>query len=163
MGVRVLVVDADMRRSACHTVLGLPNDEGLAEVLSGQRQPAEVIRSTVSEHLFVMTSGSLPPNPAELAGSQRMRDILASLQEHYEYILIDSPPVMLASDAVLLSSMVDGVVLVANAQQTPKHVVREAQMRLSHAQAKLLGVVLNRLNTRHGEYAYYYRKYDPVA
>jgi capsular exopolysaccharide synthesis family protein len=163
MGVRVLVVDADLRRSACHTVLGLPNDEGLSEVLSGHCQPTEVIRSTVSEHLFVLTSGSLPSNPAELVGSPRMRDVLASLQEQYDYVLIDSPPVMLASDAVLLSTMVDGVVLVANAQQTPKQVVREAQTRLGYARAKLLGVVLNRLNTRRGEYAYYYRKYDSAA
>lgn len=163
MGGRVLVVDADLRRSACHTVLGLHNDEGLTEVLTGHCEPAEVIRSTVSEHLFVLTSGSLPPNPAELVGSQRMRDVLTALQEQYDYVLIDSPPVMLASDAVLLSTMADGVVLVANAQQTPKQVVREAQTRLSQARAKLLGVVLNRLNTRHGAYAYYYRKYEPTA
>ncbi len=163
MGVRVLVIDADLRRSACHTVLGVENDSGLAEVLAGQCRPAEVIRPTVSEHLFVLSSGSLPPNPAELVGSQQMRDLLASLQEQYDYILIDSPPVMLTSDAVLLSTMVDGVVLVANAQQTPRQVVREARMRLGHARAKLLGVVLNQLNIRHGEYAYYYRQYEPAA
>ena len=72
-----------------------------------------------------------------------MRAILASLQEQYDYVLIDSPPVMLASDAMLLSTMVDGVVLVANAQRTPKQVVREARTRLSYARAKILGVVLN--------------------
>ena len=145
MGVRVLVIDADLRCSACHTVLGIENKSGLAEVLAGRWDPSDVIRPTVSEHLFVLSSGSVPRNPAELVGSKQMRTILASLQEQYDYILIDSPPVMLASDAMLLSTMVDGVVLVANAQRTPKQVVREARTRLTCAQAKILGVVLNQL------------------
>jgi capsular exopolysaccharide synthesis family protein len=159
MGVRVLVIDADLRCASCHAVLGVDNKAGLAEVLAGRWDPADVIRPTMSEHLFVLCSGSLPGNPAELVGSKQMRAILASLQEQYDYILIDSPPVMLASDAMLLATMVDGVVLVANAQRTPKQVVREARTRLSCARAKILGVVLNQLDIRHGEYAYYYRKY----
>jgi capsular exopolysaccharide synthesis family protein len=162
MGVRVLVIDADLRCSACHTVLGVENKSGLADVLSGRWDPVDVIRPTVSDHLFVLSSGSLPLNPTELVGSKQMRGILASLREQYDYVLIDSPPVMLASDAVLLSTMVDGVVLVANAQRTPKQVVREACTRLSCAQAKILGVVLNQLNMRHREYAYY-RKHAPAA
>jgi len=163
MGVRVLLIDADLRCSACHTVLGVENKSGLAEVLAGRWEPSDVIRPTVSEHLFVLSSGSVPSNPAELVGSKQMRAILASLQEQYDYILIDSPPVMLASDAMLLATMVDGVVLVANAQRTPKQVVREARTRLTCAQAKILGVVLNQLNIRHQEYAYYYRKHAPAA
>ena len=163
MGGRVLVIDADLRCSACHTVLGVENKAGLAEVLAGRWDPDDVIRPTVSEHLFILSGGSVPLNPAELVGSKQMRGILASLQEQYDYILIDSPPVMLASDAVLLSTMVDGVVLVANAQRTPKQVVREARTRLSYARAKILGVVLNQLDMRHRQYAYYYRKDAPVA
>jgi capsular exopolysaccharide synthesis family protein len=163
MGVRVLLIDADLRCSACHTVLGIENKAGLAEVLAGRWAPSDVIRPTVSEHLFVLSSGSMPRNPAELVGSKQMRAVLASLQEQYDYILIDSPPVMLASDAMLLSTMVDGVVLVANAQRTPKQIVRAARTRLTCAQAKILGVVLNQLNIRHREYAYYYRKYTPAA
>jgi len=163
IGVRVLLIDADLRCSACHTVLGVENKSGLAEVLAGRWDPSDVIRPTVSEHLFVLSSGSVPSNPAELVGSKQMRAILAALQEQYDYILIDSPPVMLASDAMLLATMVDGVVLVANAQRTPKQVVREARTRLTCAQAKILGVVLNQLNIRHREYAYYYRKHAPAA
>ena len=163
MGVRVLVIDADLRCSACHTVLGVENKAGLAEVLAGRWDPADVIRPTVSEHLFVLSSGSVPLNPAELVGSKQMRAILASLQEQYDYILIDSPPVILASDAMLLSTMVDGVVLVANAQRTPKQVVRAARTRLSCVRAKILGVVLNQLHMRNREYAYYYRKYVPAV
>jgi capsular exopolysaccharide synthesis family protein len=163
MGVRVLVIDADLRCSACHTVLGIENKAGLAEVLAGRWDPSDVIRPTVSEHLFVLSSGSVPHNPAELVGSKQMRTILVSLQEQYDYILIDSPPVMLASDAMLLSTMVDGVVLVANAQRTPKQVVRAARTRLTCARAKILGVVLNQLHRRNREYAYYYRKDVPAA
>jgi capsular exopolysaccharide synthesis family protein len=163
MGVRVLVIDADLRCSACHTILGVENKSGLADVLSGRWDPVDVIRPTVSDHLFVLSSGSLPLNPTELVGSKQMRCILAALQEQYDYVLIDSPPVMLASDAILLSTMVDGVVLVANAQRTPKQVVREARLRLSYARAKVLGVVLNQLDMRQREYAYYYRNYAPAA
>jgi polysaccharide biosynthesis transport protein len=163
MGVRVLLIDADLRCSACHIVLGIENKAGLAEVLAGRWDPSDVIRPTVSEHLFVLSSGSVPRNPAELVGSKQMHAVLASLQEQYDYILIDSPPVMLASDAMLLSTMADGVVLVANAQRTPKQVVRAARTRLTCARAKILGVVLNQLNIRNREYAYYYRTYTPAA
>src|SRR5262249_24042728 len=118
---------------------------------------------TVSEHLFVLSSGSAPRNSAELVGSKQMRALLASLQEQYDYILIDSPPVMLASDAMLLATLVDGVVLVANAQRTPRQVVRAARPCLSCALAKMIGVVLNQLHIRNREYAYYYCKYTPAA
>jgi protein-tyrosine kinase len=163
MEVRVLVIDADLRCSACHTVLGVDNKAGLAEVLAGQWDPADVIRPTVSEDLFVLSSGAVPRNPAELVGSKQMRAVLAALQEQYDYILIDSPPVLLASDAMLLSTMVDGVVLVANAQRTPRQVVRDARTRLTSARARMLGVVLNQLPMRQRDYAYYYRKYVPAA
>jgi Mrp family chromosome partitioning ATPase len=88
-----------------------------------------------------------------------MRDTLAALQTGYDYILIDSPPVILVSDAVLLSTMVDGVVLVVNVQETPKPMLREACARLNYARAKMLGTVLNRLNIRKVPYAYYLRSY----
>jgi capsular exopolysaccharide synthesis family protein len=163
MGVRVLVIDADLRCSACHTLLGVDNKAGLTEVLAGRWDPADVIRPTVSESLFLLSSGSVPSNPAELVGSKPMRAVLAALQEQYDYILIDSPPVMLASDAMLLSTMVDGVVLVANAQRTPRQVVRDARTRLTCARARILGVVLNQLHMHNRYYAYYYRKYVPAA
>jgi capsular exopolysaccharide synthesis family protein len=162
MGVRVLVIDADLRCSACHTVLGVDNKAGLAEVLAGRREPADVIRPTVSEDLFLLSSGSVPGNPAELIGSKHMRTVLEALQEQYDYVLIDSPPVLLASDAMLLSTMVDGVVLVANAQRKPRQVVRDARTRLTCARARILGVVLNQLPMRSRDYAYY-RKDVPVA
>jgi len=85
-----------------------------------------------------------------------MQELLTSLQKHYDYILIDSPPVTLVSDAVLLSTIVDGVVLVVNSQETSKYVVKEARSRLSYARAKILGVLLNRVNLQSGDQAYNY-------
>lgn len=159
MGVKVLVIDADLRRPRCHKVLGTANGLGLTEVLTGQREAWEVIKPTSVNNLFLLSSGSIPSNPAELVGSKKMQDTLALLQEYYDYILIDSPPVIPVSDAVLLSTFVDGVVLVVYSQQTPKHVVKETHSRLEYAQAKILGVVLNRVNMQNGDYAYYYRDY----
>jgi polysaccharide biosynthesis transport protein len=159
MGVRILVIDADLRRPSCHRLLRMDRGFGLTDVLTGQRGPEEVIRPTALDHLSLLSAGSPPPNPAELVGSKTMQETIASLQAHYDYILIDSPPVMPVSDAVLLSTMVEGVVLVVSSQQTPKHVVREARARLSYARAKVLGVVLNRISLRSGDYACYYGSY----
>jgi succinoglycan biosynthesis transport protein ExoP len=159
MGARVLMIDADLRHSSCHKVLGATNALGLTEVLTGQRELQEMIRPLATPPLFLLTSGSRPPNPVALLGSKKMLDILASLREHYDYILIDSPPVMPVADAVLLSAMVDGVVLVVNSQETPNYIVRETRARLTYARANVLGVVLNQVNMRSGDYAYYYRHY----
>ena len=159
MGVKVLVIDADLRRPRCHKVLGIASEPGLTELLTGQREPQEVARPTAIENLFLISCGSSPPNPAELVGSRKMQETLAFLQAHFDYVLIDSPPVMPVSDAILLSTMVDGVVLVVGGQETPKHVVREARARLGYARAKILGVMLNRVNMQSGDYSYYYRHY----
>jgi capsular exopolysaccharide synthesis family protein len=145
MGVRVLVIDADLRRSGCHKPLGMWNGFGLTEILTGQRREAhEVIKALPMQNLFFLCSGTAAPNPTELVGSKKMYDTLASLREQYDYILIDAPPVRGISDAVMLSTMVDGVVLVTNAQRTMKQLVKEAQARLNYARANVLGVVLNK-------------------
>jgi polysaccharide biosynthesis transport protein len=156
MGVRVLVIDADLRRPQCHSLLGGSGRLGLTEVLTGLRALEEVIQPTYMADLSFISSGSIPPNPPDLLGSNKMRETLAILQEHYDYILIDTPPVLPVSDAVLLSTMADGVVLVASAQGTPKQLVREACARLSYARAKILGTMLNRVDARDGNYASYY-------
>lgn len=163
MGVKVLVIDADLRRPRCHELLRMENrGVGLTELLTGQRELQEVIKSTAVDNLFLLSSGSIPPNPTELVGSREMRetlDTLVFLQDYYSYIFIDSPPVMPVSDAMLLSTLVDGVVLVVDRQKTPRKVVKEACLRLRRVRAKILGVVLNRVDTQSGGYAYHYRHY----
>jgi polysaccharide biosynthesis transport protein len=137
LGVKVLVIDADLRRPSCHQVLSVQRRPGLTELLTGLGESQELIQPTYTADLFLLSGGSAPPNPAELVGSGKMRETLASLREHYDYILIDSPPVMPVSDAVLLSTMVDGVVLVVDSRQPPKEVVRDACTRLNFARAKI--------------------------
>jgi len=159
MDLRVLVVDADLRRPRCHQVLRMVNGDGLTELLTGQKEVHEIIKPTTVENLFLLSSGAIPPNPAELIGSRKMHDTLSALQGDYDCIFIDSPPVMPVSDTVLLSTVVDGVVLVIDGQATPRNLVRDAQSRLNYARAKILGVVLNRINMQGGDYPYYYYHY----
>jgi polysaccharide biosynthesis transport protein len=159
MGSNVLVIDADLHRSRCHKVLGLENGHGLSELLTGQGELPEIIHSAHIERLFLLRSGSLPSTPAELLGSQKMRDILATLRERFDYILIDTPPVIPVSDAVLLSTMVDGVVLMVRGQGTPKQLVWEAHMRLRNARACILGAALNCADISFSHYQYDYWVY----
>ena len=164
MESRVLVIDADLRRSSCHKTQWLERFPGLTELLTGQRTLEEVIKPTLTDNLFLITGGAVPPDPVKLVGSQKMHEILTRLREQFDYIFIDSPPLIAASDAVRLSSMVDGVVLVVNGQETTRDVLKEACSRLQYAQAKVLGVVLNRVDLNNGDYGYYHRDlYRPTA
>jgi succinoglycan biosynthesis transport protein ExoP len=158
LGASVLLIDADMRRPRCHRVLDLDNNLGLTEVLTGVRDLHDLIRPTAVPNLFILSSGSVPPNATELVGSPKMHQVVTQLQEIYDYIVIDSPPVMPVSDALLLSTIVDGVLLVTNAARTPKQQVRAARARLEYARAKIFGTVLNRIRIHHSEYQYYYHQ-----
>jgi protein-tyrosine kinase len=129
--------------------------QGLTDILTGRREPHELLQSTSIPELFFLSSGATPPNPTDLVGSKKMQDTLMTFLERYDYILLDSPPVIAVSDAVLLSTMVEGVILVINVQATSKHLLREARARLNYARAKMLGTVLNRTELQTGAYVYY--------
>ena len=159
MGARVLIIDGDLRRPRCHKILKMPNEVGLAECLAGQIEPEKVLRPTQVDNLFVITSGSRPPNPAELLGSKSMRRTIHSLRDQFDYIFIDSSPVLPVSDALPLATMVDGVLLVVDGQKTPRQLVRDARLRLSSTQIKMLGVLLNRVDVQEGSYGSYYGHY----
>jgi capsular exopolysaccharide synthesis family protein len=156
MGVKVLLIDADLRRPMCHKILGMRKGLGLGELLSGRIKPAWAIQPTHVHNLFFISCGSSSPIPTELLGSKKMCQILALARQHYDYILIDSPPVMAVSDSVLLSTMVDGVVLVVGGQDTPRHVVKQGCARLRYAHANILGMVLNRIKPDRDGYRVYY-------
>ena len=158
MGVRVLIIDGDLRRPRCHALLKELNGDGLAELLTGQIEVQQAIKPTSVDNLFLLASGALPPNPAELLGSRKMDETLQSLREYFEFIFIDSSPVMAVSDAVFLSTMVDGTLLVINAK-TPKQLVSNARGRLTTPHAKILGTLMNRVDGRHGAYGSYYSQY----
>jgi len=162
-GARVCLVDADLRRPKCHRMLAMDNSVGLTEVLAGARNLQEVIHQTRIEGLDLLGSGMEPPNPTELVGSDKMREVLALLSTMYDVVLVDSPPVLPVSDSQLLSTMVDGVVVVINSRKTSKQQVRAACTKLEFARAKIFGVVLNQVDVRHPDYKYYshyYRRYS---
>jgi len=148
---KVLLIDADLRRPRCHELLDRPGHPGLAEVLSGLHELNEVIQPTNIKGLFLLSAGLTPPNPSELLGSKRMREILTAAGSSYEHVLIDSAPVLPVSDTVVLSTLVDGVVLVA-ASQTVRQLVRDACSRLAYVGTKVIGVVLNNVNPEHQRY-----------
>jgi capsular exopolysaccharide synthesis family protein len=160
LGYNCLVIDADLRRPQCHRALRVENDRGLTDFLVGQAAIEQVIKRTSVANLSVLNCGAAAPNPAELIGSQKMQAGLNELKQRYDFILIDSPPVMPVSDAVVLATLVDGVVFVVRGQDTPKNWVKGALAELHSGRAKLLGVVLNRVDLRNAEYQGYYQYYD---
>ena len=158
-GAKVLLIDADLRRPRCHRVFSMDKEPGLTEVLTGGRAVFEMIRPTQVEGLSILTSGSLPPNPTELLGSEKMKKILAELAASFDFIVLDSPPVLPVSDSVLLSTIVDGVVVVVNSAKTAKQQIRVACARLKYARSKIFGIVLNKVNLQSPEYKYYKNYY----
>jgi polysaccharide biosynthesis transport protein len=161
MDLQILVVDADLRRPSCHKAFRVRGGPGLTDFLAGQEDLGNVIKPTSIENLFVLNCGSMAPNPTELVGSKRMSETLAALRDYYDFILIDAPPVLPVSDAVILSSLADGMILVVRGQSTPKHLVRTAIAQLGNNRAKILGVVLNRVDVRGVDYREYYQYYHP--
>lgn len=161
-GASVLLLDADMRRPRLHSIFGLPNEQGLSTILSSDLSEAEML-SMVCEHeatgLHVMTSGAVPPNPAELIGSEQMRRLLKSLEGAFTHVIIDSPPIGSFTDGVLAATLVDGVLLVVHSGTTSRGVARRARQLLQDVGAKVFGVVLNNVNLRESDY-YYYRSYS---
>ncbi|MET0626553.1 MAG: polysaccharide biosynthesis tyrosine autokinase [Pyrinomonadaceae bacterium] len=161
-GAHVLLLDADMRRPRLHSIFGLSNDRGLSTILSNDLSEAEML-SMVCEHgetgLHVLTSGAVPPNPAELIGSEQMRRLLRSLEGAFTHVIIDSPPIGSFTDGVLAATLVDGVLLVVHSGTTSRGVARRARQLLQDVGAKVFGVVLNNVNLREHDY-YYYRSYS---
>ncbi len=158
-GVRVLLIDGDMRRSRLHTILDINNSKGLSDCLSGQKELEEIVSNSRFPNLKIITSGQRPPNPSELIGSKKMRDLLNSITPLYDYIIIDSPPLLGLSDAVILSTLADGVIIVIKAGETTREAVQRARKRLADVNAKILGVVLNDVDIMRPDYRYYYNYY----
>ncbi|MDR7551278.1 MAG: CpsD/CapB family tyrosine-protein kinase [Armatimonadota bacterium] len=155
-GHRVLIVDADCRKPTQHKIFGLPNLRGLTNLLAEGGNPLEVVQETPVPGLHLLSSGPIPPNPAELLGSGVMREALDRLSESFNFILVDSPPAVAVTDAALLAPLADGVILVIRAGETRQDLAREARAILEKAQAHLLGAVLNGVRPSGDDYRYYY-------
>jgi len=159
-GRQVVLVDADLRRPTQHRFFELPNGQGLTTALLDLGASAtQHIQATGVPGLRVMTSGPIPPNPAELLGSQRQTDLLAALAEEADIVILDSPPVLTVTDALVLAPQVSGVLLVAEAGGTRREMLQKTKEALAHAEGRVLGVALNRLTPRRSGY-YYYQYYQ---
>ena len=158
-GARVLLIDADMRRPSLHKSLGMTNSVGLSHVLAGQARVREAIQRTHDPNLFALTAGQPPPNPSELLSSDRMRSLLTSLDSGpFDWVIVDTPPVLAVTDAVIIAPLVSGVVFVVGAEMTRAgHAERAVEMLQTGADFSLLGVVLNRVDFDRNKY--YYSRY----
>jgi len=156
-GVRVLLIDADLRRPSIHKTLGMGPRSGLSNVLTGSTTLEQAItRTAILPNLFVLPAGTPPPNPAELLASSNMRDVLAQLREQYDHIVLDTPPSLSVTDAVVLSPRADAVVLVIRSGKTTKQALRRARDILAQVNAKVVGVLLNAVDLTSPDYYYYY-------
>jgi succinoglycan biosynthesis transport protein ExoP len=162
MGASVLIIDCDLRRPTTHKVLGVDHTQGLSTYLSRDVPLDDLIQKLPIANLSLLPCGPVPPNPAELIISEKMKDMLHELAGRYDHILIDSPPLINVTDPVILSTMVDGVILVVHGGKSTRDVVRRARQELSTVGAKIFGVVLNNVDLRRDGYDnyYYYRYYS---
>ncbi len=161
-GAKVLIIDADMRRPRLHSVFNISNAEGLSTILSSDLQDdsiLSIIGHDEESRLHLLPSGPVPPNPAELIGSEQMAKLLKTLQNNFTHVVVDSPPIASFTDGVLVASMVDGVILVVNSGRSSRQVVRRSRQLLMDIGAKIFGVVLNNVNLRSQDNYYYYQSY----
>lgn len=162
LGASVLIIDCDLRKPSAHKVFGIDHDKGLSTYLSRDIEIDGLITKLQIPNLSLLPCGPIPPNPAELISSERMKNLLRMLSERYDHVLIDSPPLIHVTDPVILSSLVDGVILVVHGGKSTRAVTQRARQELASVGAKVFGVVLNNVDLkRHGyDDYYYYRHYS---
>ncbi len=174
-GFKVLIMDADLRRPMVHKIFSVDNRLGVTDFFRNLRPAdydqqfdnilSQLVRPTSQEGLWVLSSGPIPPNPSELLGSNANKQLIASLKSRFDYLILDSPPVMIVTDAVVLSTLVDGSIMVIDAETTQKGQLKQATDRLREVNANILGIVANRISPKSDGYSGYfqysqYRKYD---
>ena len=156
-GQRVLLIDADMRKPKVHDAFNVNQEPGLSNLLVGGVKASESVRKSKVTGLWLLPAGKTPPNPAELLGSQRFKEFLVSLKEHFDTIVIDSPPVMAVADAAVIAHRATGVVFVVGAEMTSRYAAKAALDQLENARARFVGAVLNRVAIE--KHSYYYSQY----
>jgi capsular exopolysaccharide synthesis family protein len=155
-GHSTILVDCDLRRPSLHKLFGLANEQGLTSmVLDANAAATPPLQQTLEPNLMLLSSGPLPPNAAELLGSQRMQAAIATLKGQADFLLLDTPPIIAVTDAAVLAPQVDGVLLVINAGHTRRDLARRAKMMLEKVGANILGVVMNNAQLERDYYKYY--------
>jgi protein-tyrosine kinase len=159
-GSRVCLIDSDLRRPTLHRVFGVTNTRGLSTALLHNLPLADVAQPTRTPSLSIVTSGPLPPNPSELVGSRRMRELIAATATDFDLVLCDSPPIISVTDGIALAAQCDGVVLVIRAGAIAHDAIRRATEQIEAVKSRVLGVLLNNVDLRRdGHYYQYYRYY----
>jgi tyrosine-protein kinase Etk/Wzc len=161
MGSKVLLIDSDLRRPILHSIFNIDRRVGLSNVLVGRATIEEAAQTTEIENLFVMPCGTLPPNPSELLGSSAMKATLGEMKRKFDIVLFDSPPIIAVTDAAVLSSQLDGVILVIKSGQTDREAAFRAFTLLKNVKTRILGALLNgvQIESMYGSYYYYYHYY----
>ncbi|MEX0376429.1 CpsD/CapB family tyrosine-protein kinase [Bacillus sp. S4] len=154
-GKKVLVIGADLRKPTIQNLFAIHHSNGLTNVLLGQAKLMQCIQKTEIENVYLMASGPIPPNPAELLGNRVMDEVLLEAYNMFDIILIDTPPTLAVTDAQILANKCDGVILVVRSEKTEKDKIVKAKQILEKASGKLLGVVLNDKREEKEQYGYY--------
>ena len=158
-GKRVLIIDGDMRRPSMHTLFGLDNATGLTSYLVGDASLESIFRQTRIDGLSVITTGPVPLDPAKLVESRKMHQLLEDMKTAYDLVILDSPPVFAAADALILGSASDGAILVVESGRTTRQLYLDTEEALQKANVNTVGVVLNKVAGREGSHSYYYKYY----
>ena len=154
-GSSVVLVDCDLRRPTIHRIFGLRNTDGLTNVALGEYRDALPFQDTAVPNLRILAAGPTPPNPSELLGSRRMSEVISVLKGQADFVLFDTPPIIAVTDAAVLASKVDGVLLVIRAGKTKRDLAKRAKELLDKVNANILGVVLNDARAESNAYSYY--------
>jgi succinoglycan biosynthesis transport protein ExoP len=162
---KVLLIDTDLRKPSLHTIFNLKdNSKGLSTFLAGSSKIDEVIRKTPFVNLFFIPSGPIPPNPAELLATSKMRTFIATAAKEFDYIIIDAPPFQGFAEILVLSNMVDGVILVGELNKTPREGIEYFNKAVTNVGGRILGVMINKVGSSGSGYRYYggykYSKYS---
>ncbi|NQT22147.1 MAG: CpsD/CapB family tyrosine-protein kinase, partial [Candidatus Omnitrophica bacterium] len=153
---KVLIVDADMRMPRLHEVFKKKNEKGLSDFLCGQAKLEDIVQKTDIENIFIISGGSYPPNPSELLSSHKMKQFIEAAKKKYDFILFDTPPAAVVTDAVVLSKAADGVIMVVESGKTSRRALPRVSKVLDDAKARIVGTLLNKVPIKSSSYHYYY-------
>lgn len=159
LGASVLLIDCDLRKPTAHKIFGLSNTLGVSTYLSSKADLTSLVQKTDVPNLWLLPSGAIPPNPAELVSSLKMRKMLQALAGIYDHIIVDSPPTMHVTDPVILSTMVDGTIIVVHGGKSTRDSVKRVRTEIANVGSRIFGVVLNNVDIRKDGYDYYYYRY----
>jgi capsular exopolysaccharide synthesis family protein len=159
-GQRVLLIDGDLRKPSVHSFFNKRRTPGLSNVLAGNKKVSESLQATTVAGLWVLPAGLQPPNPSTLLSSKRFKDFLASLGTHFEWVIVDTPPVMAVTDPLVVGHLTTGVLFVVGSEMTSRQAARRAVVQLEHGHATFVGAILNKVDLHHNPYYYsdYYRR-----